>query len=354
MTGKKRKLRHISIKPEDSKTLDIDVSDSDSIPVLKKVVLKPIGYPLKTAGDSDSPILKTNHPELFQAYALEMWLGQIAKVGTYLFDQYIFPDYAFQVIKTRPNISGKISIATKIKLLELNKPIKKIEEKISFDDIIGNEEAKRKCKVIMKYLDEPDLFSDWIPRNILFFGPPGTGKTMTAKALATTCKIPIFLTKATELVGIHVGDGARRVHKLYSDASKGGIIFIDELDAIGLDRRYQAIRGDVTEVVNALLSEMDGLDPNTGIVTIGATNSVFLLDPSLLNRFESQIKFDIFNDEERLQFFEKYTKKLPLPFDYDLIKLSNKTKGMTGRELKEKVLKNALHLAILDNSKIIH
>ncbi len=354
MTGKKRKLRHLSIKPEDSKSLDIEVEESESIPNLKKVVLKPIGYPLTTVGESDSPILKTNHHELFQAYALEMWLGQIATVGTYLFDQYLFPDFAFQVVKTQPKISGKISLSTKIKLLESIPPIKKIEEKISFDDIIGNEEAKRKCKVIMKYLDDPDLFLDWIPRNILFYGPPGTGKTMTAKALATTCKIPIFLTKATELVGIHVGDGARRVHKLYSDASKGGIIFIDELDAIGLDRRYQAIRGDVTEVVNALLSEMDGLDPNSGIVTIGATNSLFLLDPSLVNRFESQIKFNIFNDEERLQFFEKYIKKLPLPLEYDLKKLSDKTKGMTGRELKEKVLKNALHLAILDNSKIIH
>ncbi|MFX0135161.1 MAG: AAA family ATPase [Candidatus Hodarchaeota archaeon] len=355
MTGKKRKLRHISIKPEDSKTLDMEVTESDSIPVLKNVVLKPIGYPLKTVGDLESPLLQTNHPKLFQAYALEMWLGQIATVGTYLFDQYLYPDYAFQVVKTHPkNISGKISVATKIKLLEMNKPIKKIEEKINFDDIIGNEDAKRKCKIIMKYLDNPDLFSEWIPRNILFFGPPGTGKTMTAKALAMTCKIPIFLTKATELVGIHVGDGARRVHKLYSDASKGGIIFIDELDAIGLDRRYQAIRGDVTEVVNALLSEMDGLNPNSGIVTIGATNSPFLLDPSLLNRFESQIKFDIFNDEERLQFFEKYSKKLPLPFNYDLKKLSDKTKGMTGRELKEKILKNALHLAILNNSEEIH
>ncbi|MFX1452218.1 MAG: AAA family ATPase [Promethearchaeota archaeon] len=355
MTGKKRKLRHISIKPEDSKTLDIEVSESDSIPVLKNVVLKPIGYPLKTAGDSDSPILQTSHPELFQAYALEMWLGQIASVGTYLFDQYLYPDYAFQVIKTRPNnITGKISIATQIKLIDVEQPLKKIEEKISFDDIIGNEEAKRKCQIIMKYLEDPDLFSEWIPKNILFYGPPGTGKTMTAKALAMSCKVPIFLTKATELVGIHVGDGARRVHKLYSDASKGGIVFIDELDAIGLDRRYQAIRGDVTEVVNALLSEMDGLNPTDGIITIGATNSLYLLDPSLVNRFESQIKFDVFTDKERLQYFEKYTIKLPLPFDYDLKKLTDKTKGMTGRELKEKILKNALHLAILDDSKIIH
>ena len=107
-------------------------------------------------------------------------------------------------------------------------------------------------------------------------------------------------------MGIHVGDGARRVHKLYSDASKGGIIFIDELDAIGLDRRYQAIRGDVTEVVNALLSEMDGLDPNSGIVTIGATNSPFLLDPSLLNRFESQIKFDILKRRKLCQDLDFY------------------------------------------------
>ncbi|MHA1379935.1 MAG: AAA family ATPase [Candidatus Helarchaeota archaeon] len=353
MTGKKRKIRHLSIKSEDSKKLDVSIKDTESIPTLKKVILKPIGYPLKNFGDIDSPKLTTENPELFQAYALEMWLGQIAMVNTYLFDQYLYPDYAFQIVKTVPkNSTGKISVDTKIMLENINEPVLKVNEKVTFNDIIGNQEAKQKCKIIMKFLKNPELFSEWIPRNILFYGPPGTGKTMTAKAIGYKCKVPIYLTKATELVGIHVGDGARRVHKLYLDASKGpSIIFIDELDAIGLDRRYQSIRGDVTEVVNALLSEMDGLTSSkTGIITIGATNSIYLLDPSLLNRFESQIEFKIFNDDERLQFFEKYSKKLPIPLDYDLEKLTKKTKGMSGRELKEKILKNALHLAILDDS----
>ncbi|MHA1300817.1 MAG: AAA family ATPase [Candidatus Helarchaeota archaeon] len=356
MTGKKRKIRQLSIKPEDAKKLDVTIEKSEAIPNLQKVILKPIGYPLKNVGDIDSPQLTTENPELFQAYALEMWLGQIAVVGTYLFDQYLYPDYAFEIIKTIPkNSTGKISVDTKIELIDVEKPVQRIQEKITFDDIIGNEEAKRKCKIIMKYLKNPELFAEWIPRNILFYGPPGTGKTMTAKAIALKCNVPIFLIKATELVGIHVGDGARRVHKLYLDASKGpSIIFIDELDAIGLDRRYQSIRGDVTEVVNALLAEMDGLSSYSGVVTIGATNSLYLLDPSLLNRFESQIEFRIFNDTERHQFFKKYCEKLPLPLEYDLKKLTNKTKGMSGRELKEKVLKNALHLAILDNSNEIH
>lgn len=356
MTGKKRKIREFSIKPEESKPLELTIDDSDSIPVLKKILIEPIGYPLKVIGEELPPLIQVDNSELFQAYALEMWVGQFATVGAYLFDQYLYPDYAFQVVKTFPNnISGKISIDTKIEILEPNQAVKSIHEKITFDDVIGNEDAKRKCKIIMKYLKEPDLFADWIPKNILFYGSSGTGKTMSAKALAYECKVPIFLIKATELIGIHVGDGARRVHKLYMDASKQpSIIFIDELDAIGLDRRYQSVRGDVTEVVNALLSEMDGLSPNVGIVTIGATNSPDLLDPSLINRFESQIEFIIFNDAERLQFFEIYSKKLPLPLDYDIKKLTDKTKGMSGRELKEKILKNALHLAILDNSEIIH
>ena len=111
----------------------------------------------------------------------------------------------------------------------------------------------------------------------------------------------------------------------------------------------------MSEVVNALLAEMDGLSAkqDVGVVTIGATNSPHLLDNAVRNRFEEECEFQIFNDEERLEFLELYAKKLPLPLSADLKYICKKTENMSGREIKEKVLKVALHAAILEDKEEI-
>ena len=356
MAGKKRKLKQISFKKEDLGQKDIESTDIFEFTNVKKLTLRPIGYPISSATDDKQTLIRVDNPKLFEAYALEQWSGFYVQKHSYIFDQFLYPDFAFEVVELKPG-PGKINSETKIKLEDLKSLINKEIPKVKFSEIIGNKTAKDKCKIILKYLKEPKKFGEWAPRNVLFYGPPGTGKTMTAKALATAAKVPIYLIRATDLIGLHVGDGARRVHNLYADAAidAPSIIFIDELDAIGLDRKYQAIRGDVSEVVNALLGEMDGLTSrhDVGVVTIGATNSPQLLDNAVRNRFEEECEFKIFEEDERLEFLRQYIDKLPLPVNEDITKICKRTENMSGREIKEKVLKVALHAAILQDLKEI-
>ena len=116
-------------------------------------------------------------------------------------------------------------------------------------------------------------------------------KTMLAKALANKTDVPIIPVKATQLIGEFVGDGARQIHQLYDRAEEMApcIIFIDELDAIALDRKFQELRGDVSEIVNALLTEMDGIVERDGVCTICSTNRIYSLDSAIRSRFEEEI-----------------------------------------------------------------
>lgn len=299
-------------------------------------------------GEGTAPSLTTDDTKLFQAYAVDQWNGMKVRKGSFLFDQYMFPDFAFEVTDTFP-AEGHITSETMVQLDQAQKQILPKAPEVGFSDIVGQERAKEKCKIVQQYLKDPEKFGEWAPRNILFFGPPGTGKTMTAVALANETSVEIYLAKATDLIGFHVGGGADRIHRLFRDAADKApsIVFIDELDAIGLDRRYQSVRGDVSEVVNALLTELDGLSINSGVVTIGATNVVSFLDVALRSRFEEEIEFSLPTPEERLQLLESYSKRMPFPVKADLPYFARITKGFSGRDIKEKLLKNAFHAAIL-------
>ncbi len=174
---------------------------------------------------------------------------------------------------------------------------------------------------------------------------------MLAKSLSNELKVPLYLIKATTLIGDHVGDGARQIHELYNLASNNApsVIFIDEIDAVGLDRKYQSLRGDVSEVVNSLLTEMDGIKQNYGVVTIGATNNPSLLDYAIRSRFEEEIEFKLPEESERKHIIENNINSMPLEVKVSVEKLAQMSKGMSGRDIKEKLLKNSLHKAISDD-----
>ncbi len=317
----------------------------------KVVVLQSIGYPF-LCSLVENPKIEIFDKELFELYAREQWEGYMVTEDSYLFDQKLLPDFAFKVIKAHPN-NSRITADTSILLMENEeeRKIKKIESNLKMAHVVGQERAKEKCKIIMKYLKEPQKFKEWAPRNVLFYGQPGTGKTMLAKSLTNELNVPLFLVKATRLIGEHVGDGARQIHELFESAalSAPSVIFIDEMDAIGLDRKFQSLRGDVSEVVNSLLTEMDGIDENYGVVTIGATNNPDLLDFAIRNRFEEEIEFEIPNKDQRRQMLENNIKTMPYEVDVEVGRIASATKGFSGRDIKEKLLKTALHKAISDD-----
>ncbi|MBN1134801.1 MAG: AAA family ATPase [Methanosarcinaceae archaeon] len=314
------------------------------------VVIKPIGYPLTSILDDD-PMIEDH--DVFEFYAREQWNGYVAREGDYLFDRRMYPDFAYKILDVEPPESI-IGLCTSIIVSNDDKGVPAIEFKsdVTFEDVIGQNSARQKCRLIERFLENPDKFGKWAPRNVLFYGPSGTGKTMLSKALANKTHVPILPIKATQLIGEFVGEGARQIHQLYDRAEEMQpcIIFIDELDAIALDRRYQELRGDVAEIVNALLTEMDGIVERDGVCMVGATNRVDSLDPSVRSRFEEEIEFVLPDEEERLTILQKNINTFPIPArDVDLSKLSKITAGFSGRDLVEKVLKTSLHQAIMDD-----
>lgn len=319
-----------------------------SFPSARRVVVRDVGYPFRLKGDPKQVGLEVDNEELFTDYAREQWMGSVIRPGLYLFDRYIIPDYAFQVIAADPEESI-ITKGTKIVLEStLDTGTDHVQSRITLNDIVGHESVKKKCRLILEYLANPSRFGEWAPRAVLFHGPPGTGKTLTAQAMASEANARIFLAKASDLIGVHVGDGGRRISSLFEGARSHApsIIFIDELDAIGLARSFQSIRGDVSEVVTALLGELDRTGEESGVVVVGATNALVLIDPAIRNRFDSVFEFGLPDLEDRREILEMYSQRLPIPIAANLDAVAKMTEGFSGRDLRDRILKESLHQAI--------
>ena len=239
------------------------------------------------------------------------------------------------------------------------------EQRVTFKDVAGIDEAKAELTEIVDFLKDPFKYrrlGGRIPRGVLLTGPPGTGKTLLARALAGEAQVPFFSISASEFVELFVGVGASRVRDLFQQAKEAApaIIFIDELDAIGRSRAG-AIGGfggghdEREQTLNQILTEMDGFDPSVGVIVISATNRPEVLDPALLRpgRFDRRVAVQPPDTVGRRKILEVHTRSVPLADDVDLERLAATTAGMVGADLANVVNEAALtaarrsHLAVM-------
>jgi cell division protease FtsH len=232
---------------------------------------------------------------------------------------------------------------------------------VTFDDVAGVDESKQELVEVIDFLKEPQKFTKVggkIPRGILLVGPPGTGKTMLAKAVAGESGVPFFSLSGSEFVEMFVGLGAARVRDLFEQAKQKApcIIFIDELDALGKARGFGTMGGhdEREQTLNQLLVEMDGFDPQIGVILMAATNRPEILDPALLRpgRFDRQILVDRPDKNGREAILKVHLKDIQYEDDLDVEKIAAMTPGMVGADLANLVNEAAL-LAVRRNKDIV-
>jgi cell division protease FtsH len=235
------------------------------------------------------------------------------------------------------------------------------ELNVTFADAAGVDEAKQELVEVIEFLKTPGKFTDIggrIPKGILLVGPPGSGKTLLAKAVAGESGVPFFSLSGSEFVEMFVGLGAARVRDLFVQAKGKApcIIFIDELDALGKARGFGAIGGhdEREQTLNQLLVEMDGFDPKVGVILMAATNRPEILDPALLRpgRFDRHVLVDRPDKVGREQILRVHLKKIKTIPDLDLERLANMTPGMVGADLANIVNEAALLAVRRDKTQV--
>ncbi len=236
------------------------------------------------------------------------------------------------------------------------------QNRITFTDVAGVEEAKEELQEIIEFLKDPQKFQKLggrIPKGVLLMGPPGTGKTLLARAIAGEASVPFFSISGSDFVEMFVGVGASRVRDLFEQGKKHApcIIFMDEIDAVGRHRGAGLGGGhdEREQTLNALLVEMDGFESNEGVILIAATNRPDVLDPALLRpgRFDRQVIVGRPDIRGREEILKVHIKKIPLADDVDLAILARGTPGFSGADLANLVNEAAL-LAARENKQLVH
>jgi len=244
---------------------------------------------------------------------------------------------------------------SRAKLQNENRP------KVTFNDVAGVEEAKEELGEVVEFLKYPKKFQALgarIPKGVLLLGPPGSGKTLLARAIAGEAGVPFFSISGSDFVEMFVGVGASRVRDLFEQAKKSApcIVFIDEIDAVGRQRGAGLGGGhdEREQTLNQLLVEMDGFDQNTGVILIAATNRPDVLDPALLRpgRFDRQVVVDRADVKGRAAILSVHAKNKPLSKEISLETLAKRTPGFSGADL-ENLLNEAALLAARRNKSII-
>ena len=232
---------------------------------------------------------------------------------------------------------------------------------IHFSDVAGEDEAKENLQEIVNYLHDPSKYQEIgasMPKGILLVGPPGTGKTMLAKAVAGESQVPFFSISGSEFVEMFVGMGASKVRDLFSQAKEKApcIVFIDEIDAIGQKRSGGQYGGndEREQTLNQLLTEMDGFDDNSGVIILAATNRPESLDPALTRpgRFDRRVPVELPDLKGREEILKVHAKKIKLAENVDFSTVARMASGASGAELANIVNEAALR-AVRDGRKLV-
>ena len=227
----------------------------------------------------------------------------------------------------------------------------KSAEGIKFDDVAGEDEAKENLQEVVNYLHDPSKYKDIgasMPKGILLVGPPGTGKTMLAKAVAGEANVPFFSMSGSEFVEMFVGMGASKVRDLFNQAKEKApcIVFIDEIDAIGQKRSGGQYGGndEREQTLNQLLTEMDGFEGNNGVIILAATNRPESLDPALTRpgRFDRRVPVELPDLKGREEILKVHARKIKAAEDVDFSKIARMASGASGAELANIVNEAAL------------
>ncbi|MCX7779198.1 MAG: ATP-dependent zinc metalloprotease FtsH [Patescibacteria group bacterium] len=233
--------------------------------------------------------------------------------------------------------------------------------KVTFKDVAGVKEAKEELKEIVDFLKKPKKFTALgakIPKGVLLMGPPGCGKTLLARAVAGEAQVPFFHISGSEFVEMFVGVGASRVRSLFQKAKKNlpCIVFIDELDAVGRQRGagLGGSHDEREQTLNQILVEMDGFEPNIGLIVISATNRPDVLDPALLRpgRFDRRIVLDMPDVKDREEILKIHARGKPLAKNVSLKKIAERTPGFSGADLANLMNEAAILAARREKDKI--
>lgn len=299
-------------------------------------------------------------PKMFVNYKVEV--GDNSSVLVYILFVVLFLGLGSLILRyfqkhgsfsvTPRGISKNASTDSQLSF-ESSGAIESMKSDVSFDDIGGISDVKIELEEIIDFIKNPKRYKSFgarMPRGVLLVGPPGVGKTMIAKAVASVAGVPFFYQSGASFVQIYVGMGAKRVHELFAAAKKNApsIIFIDEIDAVGKKRGSE--RNDEREAtLNQLLTEMDGFEGSSNVIVVAATNKIEVLDSALLRagRFDRRVFVELPTKRERESILLKYLVKVP--HELDVKAVANMTVGFNGAALAALVNEAAL-LSLRQNS----